>query len=167
MRAWRSRVILLLAIVLLPLEGVLILWIWPYSPIIAEAIVVLFVVCCACLGAYGVAWVVFRIAWMKTQHDQGKRRSRVIEAAGLAVLELADGTYRHLSAEHEAAKLLPAPVGFAVSEVKSEAYSPDDLLILSKISEGMAQEKVAKICNTNQTYVSRLVRRWKDQTGMV
>ncbi len=168
MRAWRSRIILLAAIVLLPLEGVLLWSMWPYLSLVGQAIAGLFITCCVCGAIYAVALTRHHIALQVIMLRHADLRSRTIDANGVVVVEQEDGSYRHLSAEHEAAKLLPAQAStISITEAKAEAYSPGDLEILSLVSQGQSQADVAKACSTNQTYVSRLVRRWKAQNNMV
>ncbi len=111
MRAWRSRIILLVAIVLLPLEGVLLFSMWPYLSLVGQAIAGLFITCCVCGAVYAVALTRHHIALQVIMLRHADLRSRTIDANGVVVLEQEDGSYRHLSAEHEQAKLqLPAPV---------------------------------------------------------
>ncbi len=149
--------ILATVILLLPLELLILFGMWPYLPLVGKAFAGMLITFCVCGAVYVVALTYQRIT-----------APRLIVERDVVVMLARDG-YRHLSAEHEAAKLpplqLPAPA-VQVTEVDQVAYSPGDLEILAMVSQGKSQEVVAKACNTNQTYVSRLVRRYKEQHHM-
>src|SRR6266567_351385 len=154
MRAWRSRFMLLAAIVLLPLEGVLLWSMWPYLPIVGQAIAGLFVTCCFCGALY-----VAGITWQRLNRPQ-------IIVEGEVVVMLTKTGHIHLSAEHEASKRplsLPSPSA-QVTEVKPTA---GELEVLTLLSRGESQRKVADACGISQTKVSEIKRRWQHQTGMV
>ena len=162
MRAWRSRLVLLVGIGLLPLEITFIVSLWPYLGLIGRMITGLVAVACFCLAAYGVAHVVFFILEKLALLAATRRRAKVVEAAGLAILEQADGTYRHLSAEHEAAKLLPAP-RVQVSEESAPVGEDgiDHWRILELAGKGMDLRSVALACNTSYYHVQRITSTWK------
>ncbi len=136
-------------LLLLPLELLILFGMWPYLPLVGKAFAGMLITFCVCGAVYAVALTYQRIT-----------APRLIVERDVVVMLSHDG-YKHLSAEHEAAKLpllqLPAPA-VQVTEVDQVAYSPGDLEILAMVSQGKSQEVVAKACNTNQTYVSRLVR---------
>src|SRR6266567_4775330 len=159
MRAWRSRIILLVAIVLLPLEGVLLFSMWPYLSLVGQAIAGLFITCCVCGAIYAVALTRHHIALQVIMLRHADLRSRTIDANGVVVVEQEDGSYRLLSAEHEAAKLLPAP-RVTVSEVDQGKPSAGELEVLTLLSRGESQRKVADACGISQTKVSEIKRRW-------
>ncbi len=150
--------ILATVLLLLPLELLILVGMWPYLPLVGKAFAGMLVTFCVCGAVYAVALTYQRIT-----------APRLIVADGVVVWVTRKGEYKHLSAEHEAAKLpllqLPAPA-VQVTEVDQVAYSPGDLEILAMVSQGKSQEAVAKACSTNQTYVSRLVRRYKEQHNM-
>ncbi len=150
--------ILATVLLLLPLELLILVGMLPYLPLVGKAFVGMLVTFCVCGAVYAVALTYQRIT-----------APRLIVADGVVVWVTRKGEYKHLSAEHEAAKLpllqLPAPA-VRVTEVDQVAYSPGDLEILAMVSQGKSQEVVAKACGTNQTYVSRLVRRYKEQHHM-
>jgi len=144
-------------LLLLPLELLILFGMWPYLPLVGKAFAGMLITFCVCGAVYAVALTYQRIT-----------APRLIVERDVVVMLSHDG-YKHLSAEHEAAKLpllqLPAPA-VQVTEVDQVAYSPGDLEILAMVSQGKSQEAVAKACSTNQTYVSRLVRRYKEQHNM-
>ncbi len=144
-------------LLLLPLELLILFGMWPYLPLVGKAFAGMLITFCVCGAVYAVALTYQRIT-----------APRLIVERDVVVMLSHDG-YKHLSAEHEAAKLpllqLPAPA-VQVTEVDQVAYSPGDLEILAMVSQGKSQEVVAKACGTNQTYVSRLVRRYKEQHHM-
>ncbi len=80
MRAWRSRIILLVAIVLLPLEGVLLFSMWPYLSLVGQAIAGLFITCCVCGAVYAVALTRHHIALQVIMLRHADLRSRTIDA---------------------------------------------------------------------------------------
>src|SRR6266496_3474628 len=110
MHAWRMRILLVAIIVLLPFEILLLVALWPYLGIIGESFAGLFITCCVCGAIYAVALTRHHIALQVITLRHADLRARVIDANGVVVLEQEDGSYRHLSAEQESAKLaLPAP----------------------------------------------------------
>src|SRR6266702_1453833 len=152
-----KRVAILATVLLLPLELLILFGMWPYLPLVGKAFAGMLVTFCVCGAVYAVALTYQRIT-----------APRLIVERDVVVMLSHDG-YRHLSAEHEAAKLPPlqlAGPAVQVTEVDQGAYSPSDLEILAMVSQGKSQEVVAKACGTNQTYVSRLVRRYKEQHNM-
>ena len=150
--------ILATVILLLPRELLILFGMWPYLPLVGKAFAGMLVTFCVCGAVYVVAFTWKHIT-----------APRLIVADGVVVWVTRKGEYKHLSAEHEAAKLpllqLPASSVHIIEE-KAEGYSPGDLEILAMVSQGKSQEVVAKACGTNQTYVSRLVRRYKEQHHM-
>src|SRR6266699_769024 len=152
-----KRVAILATVLLLPLELLILFGMWPYLPLVGKAFAGMLVTFCVCGAVYAVALTYQRIT-----------APRLIVERDVVVMLSHDG-YRHLSAEHEAAKLPPLQLTgpkVEVTEVDQVAYSPGDLEILAMVSQGKSQEVVAKACGTNQTYVSRLVRRYKEQHHM-
>src|SRR6266568_1454853 len=150
--------ILATVLLLLPLEILILVGMWPYLPLVGKAFAGMLVTFCVCGAVYAVA-----LTWQRITAP------RLIVADGVVVWVTRKGEYKHLSAEHEAAKLPPlqlAGPSVNITEEKAEGYSPGDLEILAMVSQGKSQEAVAKACNTNQTYVSRLVRRYKEQHHM-
>ncbi len=145
-------------LLLLPLELLILVGMWPYLPLVGKAFAGMLITFCVCGAVYVVA-----ITWQRITAP------RLIVADGVVVWVTRKGEYKHLSAEHEAAKLPPlqlAGPSVHITEEKAEGYSPGDLEILAMVSQGKSQEVVAKACSTNQTYVSRLVRRYKEQHNM-
>ncbi len=150
--------ILATVLLLLPLELLILFGMWPYLPLVGKAFAGMLVTFCVCGAVYVVAFTWKHIT-----------APRLIVADGVVVWVTRKGEYKHLSAEHEAAKLPPlqlAGPSVHITEEKAEGYSPGDLEILAMVSQGKSQEVVAKACSTNQTYVSRLVRRYKEQHNM-
>ncbi len=79
------------------------------------------------------------------------------------------GGHIHLSAEHEASKrplMLPAPQGVPV-KVTEEKPTAGELEVLTLLSKGESQRKVADACGISQTKVSEIKRKWQHQTGMI
>ncbi len=144
MRAWRSRLVLLVGIGLLPLEITFIVSLWPYLGLIGRMITGLVAVACFCLAAYGVAHVVFFILEKLALLAATRRRAKVVEAAGLAILEQADGTYRQSEES--------APVG---------EDGIDHWRILELAGKGMDLRSVALACNTSYYHVQRITSAWK------
>ncbi|SRR6266487_283748 len=138
----------------------------PYMSIIGKAVTGFLIVVLGCLSLLALASTWHLIGILRAHKRRKVLNSRVIVSGDVVVLARTDGTYSHLSAEHEAAKLLPAP-RLELTESDQNSYSPNDLEILALVSQGKSQADVAKACNSNQTYVSRLVRRYKAQHNMV
>src|SRR5437773_9325319 len=101
MNNWRSHMILLAAIILLPFAIVLVVALIPYLGYVGIALAGLITTWCLCLATYGVTWTWQRI-----------HAPRVIVERDVVVMLMRDGSYRHLSAEQEqarAVRLLQAP----------------------------------------------------------
>jgi len=95
--------------------------------------------------------------------------AQLIISGDIVAVPQSDGSYIHLSAMYEASKhplQLPSP-RIQVSETESEEVPPDELEILSLISQGLSQREVAKRCGTNQSRVQKVVVKWKEQHHMV
>ncbi len=161
MHNWRSQIIFLAAILLLPFAVVIIVAIWPFLPILGWALLGLAITWCTCLAIYGVALAYHKLVLMGIRRQREYFSRRYIVAGNVVVFHQEDNP-RNLSAEH---LQLPAPI--TLEEPDQDNYSPDDLGILAMVSKGKSQTEAAKAYNTNQPYVSRLVRRWKDQHNMV
>src|SRR6266516_6297063 len=121
MHVWRSRLLILTILLALPFEIMLIVALLPNLPLIGQDVAGLLITCCVCGAIYVVALTRHHIALQTVMLRHADLRSRTIDANGVVVLEQEDGSYRHLSAEHEQAKLqLPAP-RVTVSEAESSA----------------------------------------------
>ena len=131
MQAWRMRALLVAIIVLLPFEVVLLVALWPYLPIVGKAIAGLLVTCCVCGAVY-----VVTITWQRI------RAPRVIVAEGVVVMLARDGSYHHLSAQHEAAKLLPAPV--IVTEERRDDENVERSKILNLRAKGRSLREIER-----------------------
>jgi hypothetical protein len=158
------RILLLALIVALPFEILLLISLWPYLGIVGEALAGLLITCCVCGAIYAVALTRHHIALQTVLLRHADLRSRVIDANGLVVLEQEDGSYRHLSAEQESAKLaLPA----RVLTVTDEKPPPDELQILTLASQKVPYRKIAELCGTNQSRVQKVVAEWKKKHNLV
>ncbi len=166
MHVWRSRILILTILLALPFEIMLIIALLPNLPLIGQAVAGLFITCCVCGAIYVVALTRHHIALQAIKLRHADLRSRTIDANGVVVLEQEDGSYRHLSAEHEQAKLLAAP-RVTVSEMDQGKPTAGELEVLTLLSKGESQRKVADACGISQTKVSEIKRRWQHQTGMV
>jgi len=146
------------------LEIVLILWIWPYSHIIALAFVALVVVCCTCLATYGVALTWHGIGILAARRQREYFSRRYIVAGNVVVFHQEDNDPRNLSAEQESAKLaLPAPRDESQNE-ESQPLSEDGIdhwRILELAGKGMDLRSVALACNTSYYHVQRITSAWK------
>ncbi len=70
MRAWRSRLALLVGIGLLPLEITFIIALWPYLSIMGKAAIGLFVVGCVCGSIWIIALAYHQIALMRIRRQR-------------------------------------------------------------------------------------------------
>ena len=144
MDTWKSRILILTIVVLLPLEIALLYGLWPYLPIVGKAIAGTAVVACICASVTMIAWTWRRI-----------RAPYVIAEHGVVVMLMRDGRYHHLSAEHEEAKrplMLPAPA-------KEDHRSEEDTVLelhnkgisfkTIATSTGWTEYAVRKLCNTH------------------
>ncbi len=153
-----ARMFLALIILLFPFEIAMLIGLWPYLPIVGQAIAGLFVTCCFCGALYvaGITW-------------QRLHRPQIIVEGDVVVLLTPTGGHIHLSAEHEASKrplMLPAPQGVPV-KVTEEKPTAGELEVLTLLSKGESQRKVADACGISQTKVSEIKRKWQHQTGMI
>ncbi len=138
----------------------------PYLPLLGQAVIGLCIICCVCLGVYAGSRLRHQMLMDAALLRRAELHASVIDVAGVVAYALEDGSIRHLSAEHEAAKLLPAP-RVTVSEVDQGKPSAGELEVLTLLSRGESQRKVADACGISQTKVSEIKRRWQHQTGMV
>ncbi|SRR6266567_441630 len=160
MRAWRSRILIVAIIVLLPFEALLVISLWPYLGIMGKAAIGLFVVACVCLSSYGVALTWHGIGILAARKRRANLHSRLIEASGVVVLAQVDGTLAHLSAEHEASK---RPLMLAPPPKEEKADPADDPVNIATVktmyengltlrtivqSTGLSYYKVQKLCET-------------------
>ncbi len=109
--------ILATVLLLLPLELLILVGMWPYLPLVGKAFAGMLITFCVCGAVYAVALTYQRIT-----------APRLIVERDVVVMLSHDG--------------------------------------YTMVSQGKSQEAVAKACSTNQTYVSRLVRRYKEQHNM-
>lgn len=156
MKAWRTRLILVGVIVALPFEALLLIALWPYLPILGKAATGLFVVCCVCLGVRFIAFTWLDIGIKLAHRRREELHSRVIDASGVVVLAADDGTYSHLSAEHEASKaprmLQPPPPKEdhrSTPETVLEMHSHGVGFKSIAQSTGWTEYQVRKLCNTH------------------
>jgi hypothetical protein len=66
-------------------------------------------------------------------------------------------------------RVLPQPMLLQASQETDEQPGPtslNDVGILAAVSAGKTQQEAATIYGVSQPYVSRLVRKWKDQHGI-
>ncbi len=160
MQAWRTRIILVAVLVALPFEALLLIALWPYLPILGRAATALFVTGCVCLGVRFVAFTWLDIRIKAAHHHREELHSHVIDASGVVVLAQVDGTYAHLSAEHEASK---RPLMLAPPPKEEKADPAEDPVNIATVktmlengltlrtivqSTGLSYYKVQKMCET-------------------
>ena len=165
MRAWRSRILLVAIVVLLPFELILIVSLWPYLPWVGKAFAGLLTTLCICGAVLAVAFSWNQVGIWAARRRRMELHSRLIDTSGVVVLAQEDGTYAHLSAQHESAKLaLPAPVQGSEEPAPSE---PDHWRILELAGKGMALRDIATATGTSYYHVQRITSNWKKKIGEV
>ncbi len=162
MRAWRSRLVLLVGIGLLPLEITFIIALWPYLSIMGKAAIGLFVVGCVCGSIWIIALAYHQIALMRIRRQREYFSRRYIVAGNVVAYHQEDSDPRNLSAEQESAKLIAAP-RVQVSEESAPVGEDgiDHWRILELAGKGMDLRSVALACNTSYYHVQRITSAWK------
>src|SRR2546430_7250744 len=84
MQVWRSRMLIVAVIILLPLEVALLVGLWPYLPIVGRAIAGTVVVACVCASVTMISWTWRRAIRAFTLNYYGA-------GVGLAVMGIALG----------------------------------------------------------------------------
>lgn len=130
----------------------------PYMSIIGKAVTAFLVIILGCGAVLVITETIYRVGSRRAKLRHEKLHSRVIAVEGVVVLEQTDGTYAHLSAEQEAAKvkLLPAPLE---KEAKLDpAEDPVNIATVKEMldhgctlrtiaqSTGLTYYKVQKMC---------------------
>jgi len=154
MQAWQKRMLILIGIVLLPFEIELVVALWPFLPWVGKAFAGLLMTLCICGAVLSVAyvWNVISI-WLA--------RRRFVVVGGLVFHREEDGMVRHLSAEHESAKLLPAPV--QVTEVKEaeETEAQERARVIRLAELNMHLRDIEKAAGVKYWKVQKYVADWK------
>src|SRR6266699_927696 len=147
--------ILATVLLLLPLEILILFGMWPYLSLVGKAFAGMLVTFCVCGAVYAVALTYQRIT-----------APRLIVADGVVVWVTRKGEYKHLSAEHEAAKLPPLQLTgpkVEVTEVAPGEVEPDHWRILELAGKGMALRDIALACNTTYYKVQKITSAWNEK----
>jgi len=127
---------------------------WPYLPLVGKAFAGMLITFCVCGAVYAVA-----LTWQRITAP------RLIVERDVVVMLARDG-YRHLSAEHEAAKLPPLQLAGPKVEVTEAApgeVEPDHWRILELAGKGMALRDIALACNTTYYKVQKITSAWNEK----
>ncbi len=146
--------ILATVLLLLPLELLILVGMWPYLPLVGKAFAGMLITFCVCGAVYAVA-----LTWQRITAP------RLIVERDVVVMLARDG-YRHLSAEHEAAKLPPLQLAGPKVEVTEAApgeVEPDHWRILELAGKGMALRDIALACNTTYYKVQKITSAWNEK----
>jgi len=146
--------ILATVLLLLPLEILILVGMWPYLPLVGKAFAGMLITFCVCGAVYAVALTYQRIT-----------APRLIVERDVVVMLSHDG-YIHLSAEHEAAKLPPLQLTGPKVEVTEAApgeVEPDHWRILELAGKGMALRDIALACNTTYYKVQKITSAWNEK----
>ena len=141
-------------LLLLPLELLILFGMWPYLPLVGKAFAGMLITFCVCGAVYAVA-----LTWQRITAP------RLIVERDVVVMLARDG-YRHLSAEHEAAKLPPLQLAGPKVEVTEAApgeVEPDHWRILELAGKGMALRDIALACNTTYYKVQKITSAWNEK----
>ncbi len=141
-------------ILLLPIEILILVGMWPYLPLVGKAFAGMLITFCVCGAVYAVALTYQRIT-----------APRLIVERDVVVMLSHDG-YIHLSAEHEAAKLPPLQLTGPKVEVTEAApgeVEPDHWRILELAGKGMALRDIALACNTTYYKVQKITSAWNEK----
>ena len=133
-----ARLLVAAMILLLPFEIAILVGLWPFLPLVGKAFAGMLVTCCVCGAVYVVA-----LTWQRITAP------RLIVEGEVVVMLLRDGQHKHLSAEHEAAKLLPQ-ARTDVTEIPNVLSAEDkELIERSKVlalryEQGMGMHAIEK-----------------------
>jgi hypothetical protein len=125
---WRGNHITFVAVAIpiLTICGLLAWSITPFLGEIGQAVTALLVIACLCGAILAVVGASFGCLMIVEEHRRRKLHSRLVSTEHCTAYLRDDGKWDHLSAQHEAAKLLPAPL------VKDDMIDPEQQEIIDR-----------------------------------
>lgn len=126
---------------------------WPYMDIIGKMLTGLLFVVIGCAGFLTLVATWHYAGIIAARRRREDLHSRLITSDGVVVLTNTDGSFLHLSAQHEAAKVKMIPEKVTVKEEEPEA---EDETILELHGKGMGLRDIAKALNTTYYRVQKV-----------
>lgn len=118
---------------------------FPYFGIIGKAAAALVMLFLGCAGALLLSFTYNKVRLFTSKRKNAQMLERVVIVGDLAAYQNYDGTWEHLSAIHEHAKLPPAPV--TVKEVQATTQEEQ---VLEYFQKGVTLRNIAAV--TGLTY---------------
>lgn len=125
---------------------------WPYYTLIGRFTAGVVITGCICLAALMVAFTYNKIGQWRANRQHTQLLSNVVVAGEIVAMVKADGSFIHLSAMHEAAKIpryLPAP--------KGEEVSSDEETVIELYNTGSTYETIMDATQLKYNKVQRIV----------
>jgi len=140
----------------------------PFADVAGKLLIGLLALAIGCIAILGLAHSYFHVRMLRERHKREQLHSRLIAVDGVVAWARPDGTFYHLSAEHEAAKvpkMLPAPApNVTVEEVNPDA---DEIEICSRYERGESLRKIEKETGATYHRVRSVVANWKEKHGLL
>lgn len=161
---------LLLAVVIIlssTLGAIMFVALWPYLDIVGKVAVGFLMVCFGCAGFLAVVATWHWVGIIAARRRREDLHSHLIAVDGVVVLTKSDGSFLHLSAEHEAAKRplqIAAPV--TIKEMSEQESDADDLKILSMAEQGVSGRQIEKQLGLSHHKVTTTINAWKEKHNM-
>ena len=122
----------------------------PYIGLIGKVVAGLLIVCLVCAAILAVVWTYSSAGSLLAKRRRNQAHQRVIVAGEVVAYLAPDGTFVHLSAQHEAAKI---PMHTTVT---AEPTTPDET-ILDLFNDGMSRRAIAKTLDIPYNRVQKLL----------
>jgi hypothetical protein len=153
MRTFQLSVFVILSIVGATLGAILFVAVWPYLPEIGKVATGFIFVLFGCSGVLVMAGTYHLIMLMAAKRRSALLNSRIIVAGDVVAAWSLDGTFIHLSAQHEAAKVQPLQIA---GPAPREEIEVDDSLILEYFAKGQTLENICKLTGATYYKVQRV-----------
>src|SRR5258707_657900 len=119
---------------------------WPYIDVIGRVAAGVVITGLVCVAALMVSFTFSKIGIWRSRHHHERLSRRVIVAGDVVAYLYEDGTFTHLSAMHEAAKLAPAPM----KEIAAPTPPDNSETVIALYDNGNSLRTIAE--DTGMTY---------------
>lgn len=161
-----SRLTLVVAIavfvVCAALAAILYVSLIPYFNLLGKIALGILIVLAVCAIIFALVFTYTRSATMIYNMKQARLNSNVVERAGIVVWIQPNGSYYHLSAEHERAKvpqqtLLDTPEEIPAIEAHKD-YTAEDIIAFHH--EGMSERAIAEKVKMSKTSIHNVIKQY-------
>lgn len=136
----------------------------PYFSLLGKIALVILIILAVCAIVFALVFTYTHAATMIYNMRQARLNSNVVERAGIVVWMLPDGSYYHLSAEHEKAKVQPQIPQFIEQDTPDEieAHRPYTVeQIVAMHNEGKSERAIAEIVGSSKTTIHNILTQYK------